>query len=300
MPFPIPLEQLQQTQTIAVISLLIILVLWEQASPFYDFFRRSLRQKGKHDFRNLLVGVVNGVVISVLFVALWAIAAEWSAQESFGLLHRLDIGIVGHAAAAILLLDAWMYIWHRLNHEIPFLWRFHRVHHSDPTMDVTTASRFHVGEIIISSLLRIPLIFLLGIHLEELLLYETIAFAVVQLHHADIGLPNTLDRMLRTVIVSPLMHKIHHSRWQPETDSNYGSLFSFWDRLARSFRMRDVEGFKSLRIGLDQFDDPQYETVKNIFKLPFLDLRREPKQEKGKDQKKAGSRDSADIGQRNT
>ncbi|MDX1636765.1 MAG: sterol desaturase family protein, partial [Balneolaceae bacterium] len=237
--------------------------------------------------------LVNALAVSLVFVALWAVTAEWSWQESFGLLHRFEMGIIAHGILAVLLLDAWMYIWHRMNHEIPFFWRFHRVHHSDPSMDVTTASRFHIGEIVFSSLLRIPIIALLGIHLGELLLYETIAFGVVQLHHADIGLPGKLDLMLRTVIVSPLMHKVHHSRWQPETDSNYGSLFSFWDRLARSFRMRDEEGFKTLRIGLDEFDDPKYETVKNIFKLPFLDIRREASKKRDKDSDRNDKADSA-------
>jgi sterol desaturase/sphingolipid hydroxylase (fatty acid hydroxylase superfamily) len=98
-----------------------------------------------------------------------------------------------HALGAVLLLDFWMYIWHRINHVILFLWRFHRVHHHDPKMDMTTASCFHSGEIILSSLLRLGVIVLAGVHLWELVLYETVMFAVVQFHHANVALPDGLD-----------------------------------------------------------------------------------------------------------
>jgi len=265
-------EILQNYQMTAYAVGLILLMVWEQMNPFYYFFK-SPKSKGVHVFKNLLLGGINALVISLIFVSLWIAAAQWSFQNQVGLLHQIDTSTFGHAFVAILLLDGWMYIWHRINHVIPFLWRFHRVHHSDPAMDVTTASRFHLGEIILSSLLRFPLIALLGIHVGELLLYETIAFAVVQLHHANISLSEPVDKLLRTVIISPFMHKIHHSDWQPETDSNYGSLFSFWDRLGRSFRMRREAEFKSLTVGLKDFKDARYEEVKNLFKLPFMSLR---------------------------
>ncbi|MFA6963083.1 MAG: sterol desaturase family protein, partial [Opitutaceae bacterium] len=125
----------------------------------------------------------------------------------------------------------------RLNHVWPFLWRFHRLHHADREMNVTTANRFHIGEIVLSSLLRVPLLALLGVRLEELALYETALFAVVQFHHANIGLPEWLDRALRCVIVTPYLHKVHHSVVRAEADSNFSSLFSWWDRLFRTFRL---------------------------------------------------------------
>ena len=270
MPFNI--SQLQESQMYAYAIGLIMLMIWEQINPFYLFFRTN-KKKGLHFFKNLLLGGVNAVVISGLFVSLWAWASQWSFQQQVGLLHQLPLGTFAHAVFAIMLFDFWMYVWHRINHVIPFLWRFHRVHHSDPSMDVTTASRFHIGEIVLSSIFRIPIIMLLGVHLGELLLYETIAFAVVQLHHANITLSSRIDKLLRMLIISPYMHKIHHSDWQPETDSNYGSLFSFWDRLGRSFRMRSEEGFKDLNIGLKEFADERYETVKNLFKLPLFSIK---------------------------
>src|SRR5215813_5385924 len=121
------------------------------------------------------------------------------------------------AAAAILLFDAWMYLWHRANHQLDFLWRFHRVHHSDPEMDVTTAIRFHAGEILISSALRLAVIPLLGITNRQLLVYEMLLLPVILFHHSNVLIPERLDAILRLVIVTPAIHRVHHSRLRAET-----------------------------------------------------------------------------------
>jgi sterol desaturase/sphingolipid hydroxylase (fatty acid hydroxylase superfamily) len=160
-----------------------------------------------------------------------------------------------------------MYVWHRINHVIPFLWRFHRVYHNDATMDVTTASRFHTGEIAISSALRVGIVLLFGIYLWELVLYETVMFAVVQFHHANVKLPDAVDRALRAVIVTPDMHKVHHSRYQPKTDSNYSSLFSFWDRIGRSFRLR--EDPSTIELGLHGWDAPEDQCFMGLLWAPL-------------------------------
>lgn len=271
------LSALQQTQVIAMLSGLLLLFVLENIKPFYGYFSGSIKKKGKHAFRNLTLGVLNSVLVSVVFVGLWFAAAVWADEYRFGLMHWLQDGgglpAWLHALGAILLFDAWSYVWHRINHEIPFLWRFHRVHHSDPNMDVTTANRFHIGEIALSSLLRIPLIALLGIYLWELVLYETLMFAVVQFHHSNIDISEKVDKLLRAVIVSPNMHRVHHSRWQPETDSNYSSLFSFWDRLAKTFRHNPEP--ESIQLGLDEFDREDDQTVKGMLRTPIVEQRRE-------------------------
>ncbi len=264
------LDVLKQTQTIAMLVGLVVLMLWETAHPFFEYFQKAPKERGKHALRNLLLGGLNAGLISVVFVGLWGAAALWADQQVIGLLHWFGaVGLPswGHALGALLLLDAWMYVWHRINHVIPFLWRFHRVHHNDPNMDVTTASRFHVGEIAISSTLRLGVILLFGIYLWELVLYETVMFAVVQFHHANVGLPEWVDRALRTVIVTPNMHKVHHSRWQPETDSNYSSLFSFWDRIGRSFRLRDDPS--AIELGLHGWDAPEDQSVMGMLRAPI-------------------------------
>ena len=262
------LDGLRQLQPAAAIAVLAALLLAETAHPFVDAFRE--RSRGRHALRNLALGAVNGVIVAVGFAGLWVAAAEWASARDVGLLNFVALPAWAHAAGAVLLLDLWMYAWHRLNHRVPSLWRLHRVHHADAQMDVTTASRFHTGEIVLSSVLRVGVIVGLGVYAWELVLYETVMFAVVQFHHANLRLPRGLDRALRAVIATPAMHQIHHSRWQPETDSNYGSLFSWWDRLFRSFRLRS-DG-STVHLGLDGFDTPEHESLRGLLAMPAAPL----------------------------
>ena len=167
----------------------------------------------------------------------------------------------------MLILDAFTYSWHFANHRMPFLWRFHRVHHADEKMDATTATRFHIGEIAMSSILRVPLLFLTGIQLVELALFETAMLLVVMFHHANIGVGPRLDRWLRVFIATPAMHKVHHSRLRPETDSNFTAFLSVWDRLFRTFRLRDDP--HTIDFGLDDFAAPEHRTLLGIYKIPL-------------------------------
>lgn len=251
------------------LGLLVALLLWETVAPFFSFPKG--KERIRHGFRNVLLGLLNAGVTTLVFVGLWWTAAAWAASHSFGLLHWLTPPAWVAWPLAILLLDAWLYFWHRINHRVPFLWRFHRVHHSDLHMDVTTANRFHTGEIVMSAILRVPLIILLGVSIEQLALYELLMFAVVQFHHANISVSAKWDRILRVVIATPYMHKVHHSRWQPETDSNYSSLLSIWDRLFRSFRL--TENPESIRIGLDEFDTPGDQTLPGLLKTPAVKVK---------------------------
>ena len=132
---------------------------------------------------------------------------------------------------------------------------------------MTTAHRFHFGEILFSSLLRVPVIIALGMGLRELVIYEASMFAVVQLHHANVALPGNLDRLLRWLIVTPCIHKAHHSRFQPETDSNYSSLFSWWDRLFGTFKLRADPA--TISYGLTDFDIPSRQTLGGLLKTPL-------------------------------
>ena len=260
------LDILQTTQAGAALAGLVVLLLLEGAHPFFELFRER-SERGRHLVRNLALGAFNSVLVALVFAGLWVAAAEVAEARGWGLFRQLDLPVWLVTALAVLTLDAWTYAWHRMNHRIPFLWRFHRVHHSDAQMDVTTASRFHTGEIVMSSLLRIPIILALGITAWQLVIYETLMFAVVQFHHANLALPARVEAVVNKVIVTPAMHKVHHSRWQPETDSNYSSLLSVWDRVFRSFRQR--EALHEVELGLDAFDDDGHQTVGGMLRTPF-------------------------------
>jgi sterol desaturase/sphingolipid hydroxylase (fatty acid hydroxylase superfamily) len=266
------LHELGRWRSISSLTVLALLLTWESLVPSFTYFVGNRTERVRHGLQNVVLGVLNSLLTGLGFAALWWTSAQWAQAHEFGLLIWLPLRGWVRLAGAFLLFDAWMYWWHRLNHHIPFLWRFHRTHHSDPKMDVTTANRFHIGEIALSSVLRVPVIALLGLQLWELALYELAMFTVVQLHHANIALPARLDRAMRAVIVTPFMHKVHHSRWQPETDSNYSSLFSFWDRLFRTFRLRDDP--RTLRFGLHEFDGLENHTFAGLLATPLKQVQR--------------------------
>lgn len=228
------------------------------------------RQHLRHTLRNLALGGIGSVVVKALLGGTLAAVMVWAENRSFGLLRMVSLPPLVATAAAIVLFDAWMYFWHRANHECNFLWRFHRVHHSDSEMDASTAIRFHAGELLLSTILRLAVIPLLGISVGQLLLYETLLLPVILFHHSNVRLPESWDRALRWLIVTPELHRVHHSPQQPETDSNYASIFSVWDRVAGTFRLRQ-EG-KIVGFGLDEFRDVVWQRFPKLWVIPFVSL----------------------------
>ena len=260
--------ELMRWRGLASVLWLAALLAFESARPAKPLFA-SVRVRFAHGFRNIALGSSNAILTALLFATAWKATADWSSINAFGLAHRLENMPGVGTAAALLLFDAWTYGWHRLNHRIPLLWRFHRMHHSDSEMDATTANRFHPGEIVLSSLLRLPLIALLGLEFIELLAYETVLLAVVQWHHSNLMLPPSIDRLFRVLVVTPAMHKVHHSRMAIETNSDYSALLSVWDRLFRSFRLRDDP--RAIRFGLEGFDAPSRQSLAGLLITPFKD-----------------------------
>ncbi len=263
--FHLPL--IEQVKFASAIGLLAVLLSWETIAPALPWFRRNGRERAVHGVRNIALGSFNSVVIAIFFVRLWWAMSTWTAAHQFGLLNWLDLSGGSRVLAAVLLLDAWTYSWHRLNHSIGFLWRFHRTHHSEQRVDVTSASRFHFGELILSSLLRLPVIALAGVEFGELVLYETLLFGIVQFHHANIRLAPGVERWLRWVIVTPDFHRVHHSRDLGEAHSNFSSLLSLWDGLFGTWNWRDDS--ESISFGLEGFDEPNRHTLGGLLKTPL-------------------------------
>jgi sterol desaturase/sphingolipid hydroxylase (fatty acid hydroxylase superfamily) len=254
---------LSQWQPFLAVFVLLLFLMWESVAPFFP-----RRKRLRHATRNLTIAVLNAIVLAFVFASLTVLVADASQRHQWGLLRWLGLSGVALNVVAFGAFDMWMYWWHRLNHLVPFLWRFHRMHHSDPEMDVTTATRFHLGEITLSSLLRLLLIPLLGIPIEVLILFDVVQLPIISFHHANISLPDRVDKALKWFIVTPFMHKVHHSRIKPETDSNFSSLLSVWDRLFGSFV--EKERYDQITFGLDQFDDEERQTVKGLLLTPFV------------------------------
>jgi sterol desaturase/sphingolipid hydroxylase (fatty acid hydroxylase superfamily) len=227
------LPSLEKVRLSMGILLLIVFLTWESFSPGFHWFAKS-RDRLLHGWRNYLLGLLNVVVAGVFLIQVWLFICAWAETHRFGLLNWMAIPDWLRIPVAILVLDLWTYCWHRLNHHSAILWRFHRTHHTEVHLDVSSAVRFHFGEIACSGLVRVPLILLLGLKFHELVIYETLLFAVVQFQHANIKLPRRCEAFLSRFIVTPDFHRIHHSRERDQANSNYSSLLSFWDRLFRT------------------------------------------------------------------
>ena len=250
------------------IIVLMLALLWagESIAPMFATRRRRL----SHGAANIALGIINGIVGSVLFGAAILIATEWSRENSIGLLHHLPSSWPAwiQFAIGLVLVDLWMYAWHRINHSVPLLWRFHAVHHSDREMDATSAVRFHTGEIILSGVARLLVLPVLGVSLPMLLVYELVLLPVILFHHSNLRIGSTIDGVLRPLIVTPWMHWVHHSRLREETNSNYGSVLSIWDRAFRSFRLRSNPS--EIELGLTEDESEQsWRTLVGMVTRPF-------------------------------
>ena len=215
---------------IGVVTIGSLLIL-EHRFPFFKF-PNSLRARITNNFE---LGAVNSLLSS-----LFAIAVSSSNLLNSG--HSgLFTGIPNLAIAgvlAFLVLDFYMYLWHRSMHVIPLAWRFHRLHHTDRSMNVSTAYRFHPIEIISSSIPKLALIWWLAIPSSFVLIYELVFTVVIALHHSNLRLPASIDRLLSSVILTPNYHRIHHSQIVSETNSNYASVLIWWDRLFGTHKSR--------------------------------------------------------------
>lgn len=193
-------------------------------------------------------------------------------ERSFGLMRLLEVPRPVELIFAAVFLDLTFYWWHRANHRIGFLWRFHNVHHLDPDLDVTTAARFHFGEVALSAAFRAAQAAALGAPLAVLATYELAFQAAVLFHHANVRLPLALERVLVAAVVTPRMHGIHHSTMRRETNANFGVLLTAWDRLFRSLRLGVPQA--AVAIGVPAYARPEDNRLPAVLAHPFRPQRR--------------------------
>ncbi|MFC1523676.1 sterol desaturase family protein [Thermodesulfobacteriota bacterium] len=230
-------------------------------------YRQPSVSKLKRWLTNVPLSITNGVLYHLFFsVALTTVFIQVE-NRNLGLLNTFEAPIWLKYLLAVLLLDGVIYMWHLVNHEVPLFWRFHRVHHADMNMDVSTASRFHFGEILLSGLVRLTVIYAFGIPLAAYLLFEILVNLSIEFHHSSIRIHKGFEQLWITLFVPPSMHRIHHSVKIKERDSNYGVLFSFWDRLFGTFT-RETEQ-KKLIIGIGSHHDFSKLGFIHMLALPF-------------------------------
>jgi sterol desaturase/sphingolipid hydroxylase (fatty acid hydroxylase superfamily) len=229
--------------------------------------RRRKRPLAGRLLVNLSFAAVAFVTVALTVRPAADMTLGWAAHGGFSLARLPFVPPVIQPLLAFLLMDLTFYWWHRANHRLALLWRFHNVHHIDPDLDVSTAFRFHFGELAFSSAFRVFQIALIGPSLWVYLFYETVFQAGTLFHHSNLRLPLQAERLLVCGIVTPRMHGIHHSQVPQETNSNYGTVFSFWDRLHRTLGLNVPQD--AIEIGVAGYAQKKDNHLGAALLLPF-------------------------------
>ena len=252
-----------------VVVVFVTLLILERRRPL----RRSVESKPRRIVRNLTTGATALAVSMLLQLPLLVPLSHWAMARQAGLLNLVTMPSALRTVIAVVLLDYTLWFWHYANHRIPFLWRFHLVHHVDRDMDASTALRFHFGEQALSILYRCGQIVAIGATPFAVWTWQAILFASILFHHSNVKLPIRFERWLVRLIVTPRMHGIHHSDRLNETNSNWSSLLSCWDYLHRTIILGVPQN--EVTIGVPAYRNPSDVTIGRILLLPFVRQRRD-------------------------
>ncbi len=233
--------------------------------------RRSLTtSKSSRWFANLVILGLNPISVRLVFPVLPIALALLADEHRWGLLNNVDLPYFAKVAMGVIALDFSIYLQHVLHHAIPVLWRLHMVHHADLDYDLTTGLRFHPLEIVISMGIKLMTVTALGPPALAVLIFEVALNATSMFNHGNIHIPTGIDRVLRLFIVTPDMHRVHHSVIIRETNSNYGFNLPWWDRLLGTYKDQPDKGHDGMTIGLSQFRDHKRLTLPRLLILPFV------------------------------
>ena len=251
----------------AFASIFAVMAAWEIAAP-----RRDQRiGRGTRWPSNIGVVVLDTVLVRLLFPTTAVGLALVAEAQGWGLLHALALPIWVSVPLAVLALDLAIYLQHVLFHAVPALWRLHRMHHADLEFDVTTGARFHPIEILLSMGIKLGVVAALGAPAFAVLAFEVLLNATSMFNHSNVRMPGWLDRVLRWIVVTPDMHRVHHSIAARETNSNFGFNLPWWDRLFGTYRDQPAAGHEGMTIGIEQFRDPAEQRLDHMLTQPFRD-----------------------------
>lgn len=247
-----------------------IVLFWiaEGVLPLFRFQYKRVRHAGLNLFFTLTTAIIGFGLAGVLLLA-----SNYVSQHQIGLLHVVQMPLWAQVLLGVLLLDLiGAYFIHWTEHKVKWMWKFHLIHHSDTTVDVTTGLRHHPGETIFRISFTILAVIVVGAPIGIVMLYQSLSVLFAHITHANIHMPNKLDRALSYVFVTPNMHKVHHHYTQPLTDTNYGNIFSIWDRIFGTFA--SVEDTKTLKYGIDtHMDAKENDRLNILLKIPFQKYR---------------------------
>ena len=245
------------------IGVLTIMALWEILAP-----RRALTtSKSWRWISNLSIVFLNSFLVRLLFPVAAVGLAAYAAEHGWGLFNQFQTPFWVAVVVSVVALDLAIYLQHVMFHAVPAFWRLHRMHHADLDFDVTTGARFHPIEIILSMLIKFAV---LGLPVVAVIVFEVLLNATAMFNHSNIRLPLILDRLIRRLIVTPDMHRVHHSIEDHETNSNFGFNLSIWDRLFGTYKNQPDAGHEAMTIGIRDFRDPrQVDRLPGMLLLPF-------------------------------
>ncbi len=232
--------------------------------------RKLTTSKIRRWFANLTIVAMNPLVVTLIFPVLPTGLAVIASEQNWGLLNQWAFPYWLEIIVGVVILDLTIYTQHVLHHAIPVLWRLHMVHHADLDFDMTTGLRFHPIEIIVSMAIKLSAVAAIGVHPLAVLIFEVALNATAMFNHSNIRIPEKVDRTLRLLVVTPDMHRVHHSVVIRETNSNYGFNLPWWDRLFGTYKDLPNKGHTDMVIGLSQFRDPQKLSLPSLLILPFV------------------------------
>ncbi|MDH5729644.1 MAG: sterol desaturase family protein [Gammaproteobacteria bacterium] len=243
-----------------------VMALWELIAP-----RRVLSvSKLARWANNLGLVFLNSFILRLLFPAAVVGVAVFAETQNWGLLNYYDVPFILALIVAVVAMDFIIYLQHVLVHAVPALWRLHRVHHADLDYDVTTGARFHPIEIILSMLIKFATIVVLGAPVVAVIIFEIILNAMAMFNHSNIRLPLALDKLVRALLVTPDMHRVHHSIEDDEANSNFGFNLSIWDRMFGTYRDQPRAGHEAMTIGIHKYrENKQVVWLSGLLTLPF-------------------------------
>jgi sterol desaturase/sphingolipid hydroxylase (fatty acid hydroxylase superfamily) len=241
------------------------MALWELSDPWRDL--RAL--KPRRWLANLGIFAIDIALVRIVFPASALGFAAWAETRGWGLMPLVGITGIVAGILGIVLLDLAIYLQHRVFHHVPWLWRLHRMHHSDTELDVTSGFRFHPVEILLSMLIKGSVIITLGVPALAVLVFEIVLNGTSLFNHANVRLPVRLEKILRWIVVTPMMHRVHHSIEQVETDSNFGFNLPWWDRLFGTYTPEPRAGFDSMTLGIENFRDPAEQRIDRLIVQPL-------------------------------
>jgi sterol desaturase/sphingolipid hydroxylase (fatty acid hydroxylase superfamily) len=249
----------------AFITVFTVMALWEAVTPCRTRSYSRLRRWPS----NLSIVVLNTVFVRVMVPATAVSLALAGERRGWGLLNNLPVPVWIAVAASVVVLDLAIYLQHVMFHAVPALWRLHRMHHADLDVDVTTGARFHPIEIVLSMLIKFGAVVALGAPALGVLVFEILLNATSIFNHGNVRLPVELDRYLRWLLVTPDMHRVHHSIAVNETNSNFGFNVPWWDRLLGTYRDQPAAGHEGMTIGIEQFRETRELLIDRMLSQPF-------------------------------